>query len=235
MAQSPVSEKNLHSRLTYKTRRERLRLGGFELEIETLDSLNETIDQVFDLLLREGRPELLERLCPYFGVIWPSAFALGKRLAEVPSSQVLGTELIELGCGLAIPSLVAARRGARVTAADFHPEVPRFLESNRRLNGAPLRYLEVDWLQGADLPQQTYDWVIGSDILYEAHYAEPVARAFSRLVKPGGRIMLADPGRPYLQLFHDEMRKLGISLETSIEIVEAPEKREIFILEGWVP
>ncbi len=233
-ADSAPSAQDLHALLKYEMRREKVRAGAFTLEIEALDNLNRTIDQVFELLAKQGRPELLERLCPYFGVIWPSALALARWLAEIPSSQMMGRTVLELGCGLALPSLIAARRGAQATATDFHPEVPRFLSVNRLLNGAPVEYVEADWLKDScpELEGRTFDLVVGSDILYERHYAAPVARAFAQYGKPGATLLLADPGRPYLQAFHDEMKRLGLGLETRILKIDAPEPREIFLLEG---
>src|SRR4051812_16113062 len=55
------------------------------IEIECLENLNETIDQMFELLQKSGHQELLEELCPYFGVIWPSARALARHLVSQAS------------------------------------------------------------------------------------------------------------------------------------------------------
>jgi predicted nicotinamide N-methyase len=229
--------KEIHALLAYQMKRDKVRVGSMSLEIESLDDLNRTIDQVFEILEKEGRPELLEKLCPYFGVVWPSALALAQWLAETASSEIQGREILELGCGLAIPSLVASRRGARVTATDFHPEVPRFLAQNRILNGAPVEYIEADWMQEVTpaLEGRSFDLVVGSDILYERHYAAPVAQAFARYAKPGATLLLADPGRPYLQAFDQEMKKLGLTPETRILKVQTPETREIFLLEVRKP
>ena len=45
---------------------------------------------VFRVLEETGRPELLEELCPYFGVIWPSARALSETLTELPRERITG-------------------------------------------------------------------------------------------------------------------------------------------------
>src|SRR6185295_10916368 len=128
----------------------------------------------------EQRAEELERdLCPYFGVVWPAARALAEELAR-RGEALAGKTVLELGCGLALPALVAVKLGARVTATDLHPDVPAFLARNLALNElAPdaLEYLELDW-RTCDLARR-FDYVVGSDILYEAGHPAPVARALA--------------------------------------------------------
>jgi predicted nicotinamide N-methyase len=184
---------------------------------------------MFEELERLGRPELLERLCPYFGVIWPSARALALEVLASPPCRV-----IEMGCGLAIPSLIAAERGYDALATDFHPQVERFLEFNRAPNRAHgLRYLEWDWQFGTPLSER-FEWVMGSDLLYDKELPIPLARTMNRALAPGGRITLTDPGRPYLQRFCDEMvNQLGFTCSTKIvSVPHLPEKmQEIFVLD----
>jgi predicted nicotinamide N-methyase len=57
--------------------------------------------------------------------------------------------------------------------------------------------------------------VLGSDILYESKHPREVARGMLNFVRPGGRIILSDPGRAYLQKFLDAMRELGHEEEMS--------------------
>ena len=226
------------AKLGYTLVQSTLELDALRLKVEHIEDLNQTIDALFALLEREGKPELLEKLCPYFGVVWPAARALADEIAHSGRFEWEGKKVLELGCGLAIPSLTAAARGAFVTASDFHPEVPRFLNRNRELNGTRhLEYIETDWMTA--LPptlEARFDWVIGSDILYERAYPLQVARAFHTAAKPGAQLLLADPGRPYLQPFVDEMSRLGWSAETRIQKVLDPLPRnpknlkEVFLI-----
>ncbi len=203
------------------------------LRLTTLRDLNATIDLMFEELERLGRPELLESLCPYFGVIWPSARALSLEVMQAAPCRVL-----EMGCGLAIPSIIAARRGFDVLATDFHPQVERFIELNRVANGAEaLRYHDWDWQKTPSLGE-TFDWVIGSDLLYDRDLPVPLARTMASAVAPNGRITLTDPARPYLQLFCDELTQShGFKLETRIARVPHPQpdkpnhQQEIFVLD----
>jgi predicted nicotinamide N-methyase len=231
-----------HLQIRYETEMESFDLAGkMRLELETLKNLNATIDQVFDILAKEGKPELLEKLCPYFGVVWPSARALVEVLGRGKFLPP-GASVLEMGCGLAIPSLALAKWGHPVHATDFHPEVPKFLEKNLRNNQlAPdsIRYHALDWSQDANALEAfarengPFQRMIGSDILYEAQHAEKVPAVLEKLLHPEtGRALITDPARPYLQKFVDEMKRRGF--ENTTEILKAhdkPEPKEIFVVE----
>src|SRR5688500_15138002 len=129
--------------MDYALTQQKERFGAIELTFTCLESLDATIDRIFEVLSREGRGELLKELCPYFGCIWPAARVLTRALLEAGEARLMGRSLLELGCGLAMPSFVAARLGAQVTATDCHPDVPEFLAINMRQNGEEsLRYVE---------------------------------------------------------------------------------------------
>jgi predicted nicotinamide N-methyase len=202
------------------------------LRIERLANLNETIDELFAELERRGDPELLESLCPYFGVVWPSARGLSEHLVHLGRTALEGKRVLEVGCGLALPSLVAARLGAHCVATDFHPDILRFLERNRTLNSAEqIEFVPWNWQETAST-LGVFDWVVGSDILYERQHPGPVARMLASHVAPGGRVVLADPGRPYLQAFADEMKRLGFACDvTARNVFDTPLRKDVFVLE----
>jgi predicted nicotinamide N-methyase len=206
--------------------------GTFSMEVEALASLEETIDELFVELEQTGNPNLLEDLCPYFGCLWPAARALTEYMLE-NSPEVDGpVHILEVGCGLAIPSIALAKtvRLSKVLATDFHPEVPAFLERNLELNPVPtgrFEYRRLDWKsEGADLGK--FGCVIGSDILYEKNHPAEVAEALLRLTKSGGRIVVADPARPYLQVFVDEMKARGFGAEPRLITVSGEKDVLIF-------
>lgn len=222
----------------YELKRQVERIGDMTLEIDCLKDLNQTIDDLFLELEKTGNASLLEELCPYFGTVWPSARALAQTLYE-KRDLFSGKRVLEVGCGLAIPSIVAAKLGADVVATDFHPEVPRFLESNLKLNLEPsridsVRYERIDWSKGfPDLGR--FDWVVGSDVLYERQHALLLARVVSHYMGSGaqtGGAIIADPARPYLQTFVDEMTHLGVKHQTSVRTAEdRPVPKDVFIVE----
>ena len=81
---------------------------------------------------------------PLFGLLWPSGARLAERMALRPVRA--SERILEIGCGLALSSLVGHRRGADVTASDCHPLAGAFLAENVRLNGLlPLKYRHGQW------------------------------------------------------------------------------------------
>src|SRR5579885_2021506 len=75
-------------------------------------------------ILRPPSPEELiderafadEEFLPYWAELWPSGVALARFVAGL---ELEGTRVLELGCGLGLPSLAAALRGADVLASDW--------------------------------------------------------------------------------------------------------------------
>lgn len=168
------------------------------LEIECLKSLDETIDAFFVEYERTNRAELFEGLCPYFGVPWPAGVALAKIVAK-EAERWRGREVLEIGCGLALPSLVLGRQGALVTATDLHPDVPVFLEHNRDRNRcAGPEYLFLDWRTFRTLPPA--ELVLGSDIVYDRQQP-PQLLEFLRGFPSWREAVFTDPGRPYWESF----------------------------------
>ncbi len=202
--------------MKWKTKRIDETIGSEKFHLEVLENLEQTIDDLFLLLEKEGNPDLLESLCPYFGQVWPSARALTTYLIKNSLEKKSAVRVLEVGCGLALPSIYLAKtlKYSKILATDFHPEVPRFLSTNLALNQvAPerLRYLNLDWTKDFPAEEDTerYHVVMGSDILYEKQHPANVAEALCRWVKPSGQIIVADPARPYLQVFVSEMKARG--------------------------
>jgi predicted nicotinamide N-methyase len=142
---------------------------------------------------------------PLFGLVWPS----GLQLAACIGHRALqsGERILELGCGLALASLVAHRRGADISASDHHPLVAGFLAKKLRLNRlAPLPYHHTAWAlpagpgpfgqarwPGADLAR--YDLLIGSDLLYDRDASLALAGCIARHASEQAEVWIVDPDR----------------------------------------
>ena len=162
-------------------------LGGRLLAITHPPDATELIDdEAF------GRDEFL----PYWAELWPSSVALARTVAALP---LAGRAVVELGCGLALPSIAAALGGARVLATDWSPEALAYAERNARANGAELQTARVAWADAdALVAEAPFDLVLAADVLYEPRNAAQLRELLPRL---GGDVLLADPGRPALQGF----------------------------------
>lgn len=56
---------------------------------------------------------------PLFGIVWASGTVLAHLMAE---QEIDGLRILEVGCGIALASLVLNQRHANITATDYHPE-----------------------------------------------------------------------------------------------------------------
>jgi predicted nicotinamide N-methyase len=141
-------------------------------------------------------------LVPYWSVLWRSGVALGRELA---GARLAGSRVVELGCGLGVPSLVAARAGAEVLATDACPEALELLERNAGENGVGIETACIDWAAAGELVARgPFDLVLAADVLYER---ASVALLGSLLPRLGGEVWLADPGRPATGAFLAQARR----------------------------
>ncbi|MEQ1506189.1 MAG: methyltransferase domain-containing protein [Myxococcota bacterium] len=192
-------------------------VGDQTFDLVALRDFEAAVTELLDHVLAGGDRAWFEDRCPMFGVVWPSARALAARLA---AEELAGLRLLELGCGLGLPSLVAARRGAHVVATDQHPDAAERLADNARRNGVALRFCAFDWRGEIppDVPERGFDRVVASDVLYAPDQPAAVAAAFDRFLAPSGRGLLADPGRPWLQAFADAARDRGLRVEVDVAL-----------------
>ena len=149
---------------------------------------------------------------PLFGLLWPSAAHLAARLALRP--VLAGERILEIGCGLALASLVGHRRGADVTASDCHPLTEAFLLENLRLNGLPpMKYRRGQWgvasgVLATDV-QGCFDLIIGSDLLYERDADATLAAFISRHAAAAAEVWIVDPDRGNRPAFNRAMAGQG--------------------------
>jgi predicted nicotinamide N-methyase len=160
-----------------------------------------------DALLDDAELDEDERL-PYWAQLWPSARAL---VADLVRRELRDVDVLELGCGLGVPSLVAAARGARVTATDWAPEALALLRRNAARNDLTVEARCLDWFaeppaggaaSGAAAPRR-WSLVLASDVLYERRNVPALLRTLDRLVDAGGEAWIADPGRGTADDFWD--------------------------------
>jgi 2-polyprenyl-3-methyl-5-hydroxy-6-metoxy-1,4-benzoquinol methylase len=201
-------------RLALNLVEEAIDLGaGLRLSILRPPSADELIDEAtFDE----------EEFLPYWAELWPSGVALARYVA---TRDVAGWRVLELGCGLGLPSLAAALSGADVFATDWAEDAIELLRQNAARNGALLGVERVRWSEPEPLLRAApWDLVLGADLLYEERNAAQLATLLPQLICPAetaakppsprsprsvqptrgrGEIILAEPGRPYAQDFLD--------------------------------
>jgi predicted nicotinamide N-methyase len=129
---------------------------------------------------------------PYWARPWPSGLRLAEAVAAEPPPA--GARVLELGCGLAAPSVAAAKAGARVLATDASLNAVVFAAHCLALNEVEGEVAQADWAAHGDelVRRGPWDLVLASDVLYTRANVEAATRLFPRL---GAPVLLADPNR----------------------------------------
>jgi predicted nicotinamide N-methyase len=219
---------------------------GYQVKHERIDVVGVASLQIRSLLDKQqfadplGAAEALgisSAMWPLFGLLWPSGFHLAAALACRPVRA--DERILELGCGLALASLVAHRRGADITASDVHPLAESFLLENLRLNALPpLAYRLGDW--GCDGPAESaaqarvdagstegqrvqgrFELIIGSDVLYERDEQALLPQFIARHASATSEVLIVDPNRSNRAPFHRRMAAMGYAMnETLLEQID---------------
>jgi predicted nicotinamide N-methyase len=156
---------------------------------------------------------------PLFGLLWPSAMYLAVRMAVRPVRAQ--ERILELGCGLALASLVGHRRGADMTASDCHPLTSRFLLENLRLNQLPpMKYRHGHWgawsldrHPGAASSDPgllgQFGLIMASDVLYERDEQGSFADFICQHAAQDAEVWIVDPDRGNRPAFNKQMALRG--------------------------
>jgi predicted nicotinamide N-methyase len=128
---------------------------------------------------------------------------------ELDGVALRGLRVVELGCGLAVPSIAAARAGADVLATDACAEALTLVEHNAHANEVRVETATIDWAEPDELVRRgPFDLVLASDVLYER---ASVALLLSLLPRIAPEAWLADPGRPAADAFLEQAaRRWGV-------------------------
>ncbi len=165
-----------------------------------------------DALIDEEDLAQDERL-PYWAELWPSAIALARRIS---SENLAGRRVIEFGCGVGLPSVVAHAHKAEVTATDHYEATLDFVCYNTRVNlgGNEPEVRMLDWHAPETRGLGFFDLVLAADVLYEARNVQALAALIPALLAPGGELLLADPRRKDTPDFLGKMLKRGFRSST---------------------
>jgi len=206
----------------YLTKQERIAIvGADDLIIRSLLDR----EQYADPLGEAERIGISSSMWPLFGMIWPSGLHLAARIAA--RGLTPGERVLEIGCGLALASLVAHRHGADVTASDCHPLTAGFLKANLRLNGlSSLKYRNGNWnnpvapvARNGHSRLRTvvgeYDFIIGSDVLYERDEGAALSGFIARHASAAAEVWIVDPDRANRATFNRQMAALGFGVTES--------------------
>jgi predicted nicotinamide N-methyase len=151
-----------------------------------------------------------DEFLPYWAELWPSGLALARTVAEL---DLRGSRVLELGCGLGLPSLAAAAVGANVRATDWSAESIDLVRRNAAANELRIDAAVLDWFAPGTVPPPVFDLVLAADVLYEERNAGPLLALLGSTVAQGGEAVIADPGRRHAPAFFSGAEAGGWAVE----------------------
>ncbi len=166
-----------------------LELAGHKLVVQK----GSDVDSLWEDLLEGEGPGSEDRI-PYWTEIWPCSVVLAEHLNNC--QDMLRNKLcLEVGCGLGVTSMVAAKLGARVMALDIEWHAVYYALHNAILNNIfHVQWVSMDWKQPS-LKSQQFDFIWAGDVLYEKRFALPLASFLNDNLAPGGKVWIADQDR----------------------------------------
>lgn len=149
---------------------------------------------------------------PIFGVVWPSSMVLANHMDELETD---GKRVLEIGCGIALSSLLLNEGLSDITATDYHPEVEQFLNRNTQLNnGKTIAFKRVDWADD-NCQLGLFDLIIGSDLLYEDQHISLLANFIQNHANKKSEVIIVDPGRGRKNKFSTKLHEYGFTCDES--------------------
>jgi predicted nicotinamide N-methyase len=175
----------------------RVDVGADEVALWRVAELERHVDRQA-LLAGDDPPEP-----PYWAHLWSGALVLAE--AVPPAAG----RVIELGCGLGLPALAAARRGGRTFCVDRVPAALAFVRASAAANGVTVELVAADFTTLA--VRGRFDLVLAAEVLYDRVAFRPLAHALGRLLAPGGRALVADAGRIDTREFYGALAEARLS------------------------
>jgi SAM-dependent methyltransferase len=102
-----------------------------------------------------------------------------------------GTSLVELGCGSGWMTRFAARHGVHAEGYDISPEMIEIAREQAAAEHLDVRFEAAD-MESLDLGRR-FDACLLYDALHHSRRADLVLASAHRALKPGGRLLLAEP------------------------------------------
>ncbi len=181
-------------------------VGGDRIALWRVADLERHVDRT-SLLAAEHPAEP-----PYWAHLWSGAIVLA---AAVPAGA---HNAIELGCGLGLPGLVAARRGARVTFVDRVPAALEFARASAAANRlSAVTFVGADATAGA--LSARFDLVLAAEMLYDRAEFSGLAAALARHLAPRGCVVFTDAGRTDTRAFYTALEAAGLRWQARETVV----------------
>jgi predicted nicotinamide N-methyase len=183
-----------------------------------VDALERYVDR--EALLRDANaPEP-----PYWAHLWTASRALANHVASVASWQ--GKRVIDIGSGLGLLSVVAALKGADVTAIDMAPEAVAMTSANAALNGCRVSATVADLRK--DRMDSGFDYCLAADVTYDPSLQNALAAFFARHLAADGIGWCAESVRTHDRGFREACVANRLRVD-EIEVTEVEDGRPVTV------
>lgn len=165
-----------------------------------------------------------EDRAPYGLELWPSAVMLAEHV--VTMGEGAGRSALEIGCGLGLVSMVAARAGWKIVATDREPIALQCAAYNARQNEIAIdEFQTLNW-HNPEFDRQ-FEYVFAADVLYQLVDHVPLLKCIQKVLAPHGIALIADPNRSVADRFESLAASHGFSVEViPVEVTDQDHKRK---------
>lgn len=202
--------------MQYKYIVEHIFIGQKRFSFYVFEEFERTLDRYLDTL-QANDLQLTKDKVPLYGRIWPAAIALANVMEQTPQLNLSGKKVLEIGCGIALPSILATSLGAQTTALDYLPEIGDLLRQNYALNHVrEIPFKLVDWHEPFQQSEH-YDLILGADILYDPQYFDSLLHYLKLVSHHDSKILITTPMRTHYEAFITKARAAQYQIEISDE------------------
>ncbi|GAB6175982.1 methyltransferase [Desulfobaculum senezii] len=142
----------------YEVRFEPVSAGNHTLDILQIANMAEYVERISSAAPKDGLD------LPFWAKVWPASMLLSHFICTLPCDE--GAELLEIGGGVGICGLFAAKCGFSTTITDISPDALLFARINALKNGLADR-VNVQYADfSTDRLGKRFDYIVGSEVLY---------------------------------------------------------------------
>lgn len=166
------------------------------------------------------------------GVVWGASICLARFLAA--DLVLTGQTVLELGCGMGVPSLVAAKNGAsRVIATDMEDKTLQQLDEVAKRNNCQdqLELSKLNWHDSYDeagdnrhhpLYKLLVDIILASDVIYHDQMVDSLVQTIDKYLSKAGTLYIAlrNTRQGVRRFWQEALPDAGFKLVQSISCTE---------------
>ena len=125
-------------------------------------------------------------------VLWGPSVTLGQYLANYHPEIIQQQIVMELGSGIAVPSLVACHLGAsQVITTDFRQATLDHVQYHADQNKCQLWVQSIDWQNKDTIPSLQPDVILAADVIYGVALVPPLVKTIEKYLAKNGTLVIA--------------------------------------------